>query len=75
MLVANNASGYNFGGYLAQALLDGGMSQEDVNKIKIWADYYRQCWDYLRSVGRLLHRSSPGQLQQSNPALTTVTSP
>jgi hypothetical protein len=42
MLVANNASGYNFGGYFAQALLNGGMSQEDVNKIKIWADYYRR---------------------------------
>lgn len=43
MLVANNASGYNFGGYFAQALLNGGMSQDDVNKIKIWADYYRKC--------------------------------
>lgn len=39
MLVCNNASGYNYGGYLAQALLNAGFSEADVDKIRNWADY------------------------------------
>jgi alpha-amylase len=40
MLVCNNASGYNYGGYLEQALLTAGWAPEDVAKTKIWASYY-----------------------------------
>lgn len=40
MLVCNNASGYNYGGYLSESLAAAGFEQEDIDKIRIWADYY-----------------------------------
>lgn len=40
MLVANNASGYNYGGYLEQALLSAGLSEPEMLSIRLWADYY-----------------------------------
>lgn len=40
MLVANNASGYNYGGYMEQALLAAGLSEDEMLSIRLWADYY-----------------------------------
>lgn len=40
MLVCNNASGYNYGGYLVQAFQAAGWPQSDIDKIKVWASYY-----------------------------------
>ena len=40
MLMCNPDSGYNYGSYFEEALLDAGFSQEDVNKIKIWNSGY-----------------------------------
>ena len=33
-------TGYNYGSYFEDALLDEGFTQEDVNKIKIWNSGY-----------------------------------
>lgn len=40
LLMCDPDSGYNYGSYLEDALLDAGFSQEDVNKIKIWNSGY-----------------------------------
>lgn len=40
MLMCNVNSGYNYGGYLTSALLSAGMSQDDVDKVKIWNSGY-----------------------------------
>jgi alpha-amylase len=40
MLIADEDSGYNFGPYLTKALLAAGLSQTDVDKIKIWYSAY-----------------------------------
>ncbi|CAM9122953.1 unnamed protein product, partial [Ectocarpus fasciculatus] len=40
MLLCDVDSGYNYGGYLEDALLAAGWSQTDVNKVKIWNSGY-----------------------------------
>jgi alpha-amylase len=40
MLMCNKDSGYNYGAYIADALLAAGFDQDDVNKIKIWNSGY-----------------------------------
>lgn len=40
MLVANNASGYNYGGYLEAALLGAGFTEAEMLSVRLWADYY-----------------------------------
>lgn len=40
MLMCNVDSGYNYGGYMENALLDAGWSKEDVQKVKIWNSGY-----------------------------------
>ena len=40
LLMCNPDSGYNYGIYLQNALLQNGFTMEDVNKIKIWNSGY-----------------------------------
>lgn len=40
MLMCNENSGYNYGGYLEDALFKAGWSQADVDKVKIWNSGY-----------------------------------
>jgi len=40
MLVCNNNSGYNYGGYLESALVSAGFSESEMLSVKLWADYY-----------------------------------
>ena len=40
MLMCDPDSGYNYGSYFEDALLDAGFSKEDVDKIKIWNSGY-----------------------------------
>jgi alpha-amylase len=40
LLMCNSASGYNYGGYLVDALTKAGFTQSDIEKIKIWNSGY-----------------------------------
>jgi len=40
MLVADTNSGYNYGGWMEQALTAAGFSESEMLSIKLWADYY-----------------------------------
>ena len=40
MLVANAASGYNYGAWMEGALLAAGFSEEEMLAIRLWADYF-----------------------------------
>ena len=68
MLMCDENSGYNYGAYLEKALIAGGFSDEDVEKVKIWNSGYPKEPD----AGACTIKKSRNAIQVSRPPCSHI---